>query len=59
MKTVKWHVSIGIQGRDRSDEFEVEDHTPLEDIEEMVIGAVFEHIEWDWSIETPPAAGDE
>jgi hypothetical protein len=48
MKTVEWHLTIGLQGCDRSGEIEVEDDATDEQIDAVVREEVFNFVEWGW-----------
>lgn len=48
MKTIRWHLHIGLTGCDRGGEIEVADNATDEEIDEEIRDAVFEHIEWHW-----------
>ena len=46
MKRIKWWVSMGMQGCEKSDVIEVEDEATPEDIEAIVREEVFQHVEY-------------
>lgn len=57
MRTIKWHLDIGLANGDREDEVEVEDNATDEQIDAIVREEVFNFIEWSWTEERrlPPA----
>lgn len=51
MKKVKVHISTGFAGCTHEDEFEVEDNITAEEIEDMVMTSVWNHIDVSWQFE--------
>ena len=51
MKKVKWFISLGLVGCIIEDEFEVEDDTTEEEIEELAGEVAFSVIDWGWEVE--------
>lgn len=48
MRTIHWHLSNGIAGADQEGEFEIEDNTSNDEIEELAREAAFDCIDWWW-----------
>ena len=48
MRTIKWVLETGVAGCNIEDEFEVDDNTTDEEIDELAKDAVFSNIGWSW-----------
>lgn len=48
MKKIKWYLNTGFAGCTHSGEFEVDEKTTQEEIEEMARDEAFNCIDWGW-----------
>lgn len=48
MRTIRWVLETGIAGCDIEDEFEVDDDTTNEEIDEIAKDTAFNNIGWSW-----------
>ena len=48
MRTIKWVLETGVAGCNIEDEFEIDDNTTDEEIDEIAKDAAFNNIGWSW-----------